>query len=209
MRSLRLRVAAQPHCHFSNWKDRRGHVSPKIKILIFSMGLTQTMFFTQRTNIDTRIQMYVGWGVTLGRLSPVSMTGDLLTLAMASSCTGRGMQLHARLGMGVGFLVHRVLPWTFNIASSCCLAIFSPANRHDEITGSCRVARQPNSPGKRQNGCQPHRSDRGALLRVVGKTKLWHRGEGSIKGHQIFIRHTAPSPRLCPRSNKLPRKLCR
>lgn len=140
------------------------------------------------------------------------MAGDLLTLVMTSSCAGRRAQgaghrasdtaaCEGWVRRGVD-LVHCVLPRSFSITASCLpgkLYRKSP-NRYDEITGSCCVARpdrQPNSPGKRQNGWRPHSSTT-VFYCVWWEKQLRHEGEGSIKSHQIFICHTALSPWLYP-----------
>lgn len=60
--------------------------------------------------------------------------------------------------------------------------------------------RQPNSPGRHQNGCRPHGLAAVLCCLWWETTELRHEGRGSIKGHQIFICHTAPSPRLYPHS---------
>lgn len=92
------------------------------------------------------------------------MAGDLLTLAMTSSCAGRRASDTAACAgwvcRGVD-LVHCVLPRSSSITTSCLTGkLYSqPLKRYDEVTGSCSVARpdrQPNSPGKRQNGDADH-----------------------------------------------------
>lgn len=132
------------------------------------------------------------------------MAGDLLTLVRTSSCTGRRDAAACEGGVWVCCIVfHHTASESPPVVWLVSFIAKPLPGRYDEITGSCCVARQerqPNSPGKRQNGCRPHRSTT-VLCCVWWETNELRRvGEGSIKGHQIFICHTAPSPRLYPHS---------
>lgn len=142
------------------------------------------------------------------------MAGDLLTLMMTSSRTGRGIQLHVRVGCSGVWIWYIVLEhWSFSITTSCLPGkLYSqPPNRYDEITGSCCVARpdrQPNSPGKRQNGCRPHSSTTVLCSAWWEKQSYGMRAKaplGAIK-YSSAIRHRALGSILTALCNKPPRK---
>lgn len=121
-----------------------------------------------------------------------------------SQGTGWGIQLHVRgwVSRAVN-LVHCVLPWSFSITTSCLPGKLyscscSMMKSRQMLCGTARqTTKFTREVPKWMPTTQLHHSP---LLRVVGKTELRHEGEGSIKGHQIFICHTALSPRLSPHS---------
>lgn len=113
---------------------------------------------------------------------------------------GQGIQLHVRVGCtGVWIWWASALPPIVGFIASPPTSMM----KSQAAVVWRGQTRQPNSPGKRQNGCRPHSSTT-ILCCVWWETAvLRHEGEGSIKGHQIFICHKAPSPlALSPQSRE-------
>lgn len=136
------------------------------------------------------------------------MAGDLLTLVMTSSCTVRRARGTAaregwvHKGYGFGTLCSTTELQHHYQLSAWWASYLAPQpvwwNHGQLLSGTARQATKfTREEPKWMPTTQLHHSP---LLRVVGKTELQHEGEGSIKGHQIFICHTALSPWLYPHS---------